>query len=45
MKKILTTIMCIMLVSAMTECNSADNTPTEPQDISLSLSTAENDIE
>ena len=45
MKKILTTIMCIMLVSAMTACNSADNTPTEPQDISLSLSTAENDIE
>ena len=45
MKKILTTIMCIMIVSAMTACNSADNTPTEPQDISLSLSTAENDKE
>ena len=45
MKKILTTIMCIMLVSAMTACNSADNTPTEPRNISLSLSTAENDIE
>lgn len=45
MRKILMTIMCIMLVSAMTACNSADNTPTEPQDISLSLSTAENDKE
>lgn len=45
MKKILMTIMCIMLVPAMTACNSADNTPTEPQDISLSLSTAENDKE
>lgn len=45
MKKFLTTIMCIMLVSAMTACNSADNTPIEPKDISLSLSAAENDIE
>lgn len=45
MKKFLTTIMCIMLVSAMTACNSADNTPTEPRNISLSLSTAENDVE
>ena len=45
MKKILTTIMCIMLVLASTACVGNEMTETEPRNISLSLSTAENDIE
>lgn len=45
MKKILTTMMCIMLVLTFTACGGDGKTPAEPQDISLSLSTAENDIE
>ena len=45
MKKVLTTIMCMMLVLAFTACGGNERTETEPQDISLSLSTDENDIE
>ena len=45
MKKILTTMMCIMLVLAFTACGGNERAETEPQDISLSLSTDENDIE
>lgn len=45
MKKILTTIMCIMLMLVFTACGGNERTETEPQDISLGLSTAENDIE
>ena len=45
MKKILTTMMCIMLVLAFTACGGNEMTETEPRNISLSLSTAENDIE
>ena len=45
MKKILTTIMCIMLILAFTACGGNERTETEPQDINLSLSTAENDVE
>ncbi|MGN0734680.1 MAG: hypothetical protein ACI4LP_02565 [Anaerovoracaceae bacterium] len=45
MKKILTTIMCIMLVLAFTACGGEDKAPVEPGNISLSLSTAENDVE
>lgn len=45
MKKILTTIMCIMLMLAFTACGSNERTQPEPGNISLGLSTAENDIE
>ena len=45
MKKILTTLMCMMLVLAFTACGGNERAETEPQDISLSLSTDENDIE
>ena len=45
MKKILTTMMCIMLVLAFTACGGNERAETEPQDISLCLSTSENDIE
>lgn len=45
MKKFLTTIMCIMLMLVFTACGGNERTETEPQDISLGLSTAENDIE
>lgn len=45
MKKFLMTIMCIMLALVFTACGGNERTETEPQDISLGLSTAENDIE
>ena len=45
MKKFLTTIMCIMLMLAFTACGGNERTETEPGNISLGLSTAENDIE
>ena len=45
MKKILTTLMCMMLVLAFTACGGNEMAETEPQDIGLSLSTAENDVE
>lgn len=45
MKKFLTTIMCIMLMLAFTACGSNERTQPEPGNISLGLSTAENDIE
>ena len=45
MKKILTTMMCIMLVLAFTACGGNERAEIEPQDIGLSLSTAESDVE
>lgn len=45
MKKVLTTIMCMMLVLAFTACGGNERAETEPQDISLCLSTSENDVE
>lgn len=45
MKKFLTTIMCIMLVLVFTACGGNERKETEPGSISLSLSTAENDVE
>ena len=45
MKKFLTTMMCIMLVLVITACGGNERTETEPSNISLGLSTAENDIE
>ena len=45
MKKILTTMMCIMLVLAFTACGGNERKETEPGSLSLSLSTSENDIE
>ena len=45
MKKVLTTIMCMMLVLSFTACGGNEMAETEPQDIGLSLSTAENDVE
>ena len=45
MKKILTTLMCMMLVLLFTACDGNERTETEPQDIGLSLSTAESDVE
>ena len=45
MKKFLTTIMCIMLMLAFTACGGNERTEKEPGNISLGLSTAENDIE
>lgn len=45
MKKILTTMMCIMLVLVIIACSSNERPETKPGNISLSLSTAENDIE
>ena len=45
MKKILTTMMCTMLVLAFAACGSDERTEKEPGNVSLSLSTSENDIE
>ena len=45
MKKILMTMMCIILVLAFTACSGKEKTPVEPGTISLSLSTAEKDVE
>lgn len=45
MKKVLTTIMCMMLVLVFTACGGNERAEIEPQDISLCLSTSENDIE
>ena len=45
MKKFLMTIMCLMLALVFTACGGNERTETEPQDISLGLSTAEKDIE
>ena len=45
MKKVLTTIMCIIMVLVFAACGSNERTRTEPGNISLSLSAAENDIE
>ena len=45
MKKILTTLMCMMLVLVFTACGGNERAEIEPQDIGLSLSTAESDVE